>query len=90
MYIEYNLRQPIFKILLMPDAEVNFNKVIIMLLFSVSMLYYLWAVTYCICYCIYLPTLLIYIAFSALMLLVGWQEKHPACKKYREMEADTG
>jgi len=23
----------------------------------------------------------IYIAFSALMLLVGWQEGHPACKK---------
>jgi len=22
-----------------------------------------------------------YIAFSALMLLVGWQEGHPACKK---------
>jgi len=23
-----------------------------------------------------------FIAFSALMLLVGWQEGHPACKKY--------
>ena len=25
--------------------------------------------------------LLLVIAFSALMLLVGWQEGHPACKK---------
>jgi len=25
-----------------------------------------------------------FFAFSALMLLVGWQEGHPACKKYGE------
>jgi len=31
------------------------------------------------------------VAFSALMLLVGWQEGHPACKKYGEMvEVGTG
>jgi len=24
---------------------------------------------------------IVYVAFSALMLLVGWQEGHPACKK---------
>jgi len=24
---------------------------------------------------------LTFVAFSALMLLVGWQEEHPACKK---------
>jgi len=29
--------------------------------------------------------------FSVMMLLVGWQEGHPACKKYREMvEVGTG
>jgi len=28
-------------------------------------------------------------AFSALMLLVGWQERHPAGKKYGEMEVGT-
>jgi len=31
------------------------------------------------------------VAFSALTLLVGWQEGHPACKKYGGMvEVGTG
>jgi len=31
------------------------------------------------------------VAFSALMLSVGWQEEHPACKKYGGMvEVGTG
>jgi len=31
------------------------------------------------------------IAFSALTLLVGWQEGHPACKRYgRMVEVGTG
>ena len=29
-------------------------------------------------------------AFSALMLLVGWQEGHPACKKYAVMRCWRG
>jgi len=29
----------------------------------------------------YISALYVTIAFSALMLLVGWQEGHPACKK---------
>ena len=32
-------------------------------------------------YYFYFITILIYIAISALMLLVGWQEGHLACKK---------
>ena len=32
-------------------------------------------------YYFYFITILIYSAFSALMLLVGWQEGHLACKK---------
>jgi len=32
-----------------------------------------------------------YVAFGALTLLVGWQEGHPACKKYGGMvEVGTG
>jgi len=26
----------------------------------------------------------VFFAFSALTLLVGWQEEHPACKKHKE------
>jgi len=29
-------------------------------------------------------------AFSALTLLVGWQEGHPACKKWGMVEMGTG
>jgi len=29
-------------------------------------------------------------AFSALTLLVGWQEGHPACKKWGMVEVGTG
>jgi len=32
-------------------------------------------------YCIIAIIIIIITAFSALMLLVGWQEGHPACKK---------
>jgi len=30
------------------------------------------------------------VAFSALTLLVGWQEGHPVCKKWRMVEGSTG
>jgi len=30
------------------------------------------------------------VAFSALTLLVGWQEGHPACKKWGMVEVGTG
>jgi len=30
------------------------------------------------------------VAFSALSLLVGWQEGHPACKKRGMVEVGTG
>jgi len=42
-------------------------------------------------YFIYHCILYVVSAFSALTLLVGWQEGHLACKKYGEMvEVDTG
>jgi len=36
--------------------------------------------TVVVCWCIYIHVCFICLAFSALMLLVGWQEGHPACK----------
>jgi len=33
---------------------------------------------------------IVMIAFSALTLLVGWQEGHPACKKWGMVEVGTG
>ena len=37
----------------------------------------------------FLPRLVDLLAFSALMLLVGWQEGHPACKKTEWWGADV-
>jgi len=31
-----------------------------------------------------------HVSFSALTLLVGWQEGHPACKKWGIVEVGTG
>jgi len=40
---------------------------------------------------IMIQMLILNVAFDALMLLVGWQEEHPACKKYWGMvEVGTG
>jgi len=38
----------------------------------------------------FLSSLVALVAFSALTLLVGRQEGHPACKKWGIMEVDTG
>ena len=35
------------------------------------------------------PSLNVLVAFSALTLLVGQQEGHPACKKWRMVEVGT-
>ena len=36
---------------------------------------------YCVIYYHFQHTVVLHFAFSASMLLVGWQEGHPACKK---------
>jgi len=40
--------------------------------------------------CRLLPNLNALVAFSALTLLVGWQEGHPACKKWGMVKVGTG
>jgi len=36
------------------------------------------------------PLVAVTLAFSALTLVVEWQEGHPACKKWRMVEVGTG